>query len=63
MDSKDQELLAVLEQMKPGFFFGDRHLEQLKELLQTQEELIRLAGDLGRSLFGDWKVRKSVCSS
>jgi|GEM_PF-4207318 len=49
MENKDQELLAVLEQMKPGVFFGDRHLEQLKELLKTQEELIRLAGDLGRS--------------
>ena len=49
VENKDQELLAVLEQMKPGVFFGDRHLEQLKELLKTQEELIRLAGDLGRS--------------
>ena len=49
MENKDQELLAVQEQMKPGVFFGDRHLEQLKELLKTQEELIRLAGDLGRS--------------
>jgi ABC-type transporter Mla subunit MlaD len=49
VESKDQELLAVLEQMKPGVFFGDRHLEQLKELLTTQEELICLARDLGRS--------------
>ena len=49
MENKDQELLAVLEQMKPGVFFGDRHLEQLKELRKTQEELIRLLGDLGRS--------------
>ncbi len=51
MENKDQELLAVLEQMKPGVFFGDRHLEQLKELLKTQEELIRLLGDLERSQF------------
>ena len=51
MENKDQELLAVLEEMKPGVFFGDRHLEQLKELLKTQEELIRLLGDLERSQF------------
>ena len=49
MESKDQELLAVLEQMKPGIFSGDRHLGQLKELRQTQEELTRLLVDLGRS--------------
>ena len=49
VESKDQELLAVLEQMKPGVFFGDRHSEQLKELLKTQEELIRLLGDRGWS--------------
>ena len=49
VESKDQELLAVLEQMKPGVFFGDRHLEQSQELLKNQEELIRLLGDLGRS--------------
>ena len=60
MENKDQEMLAVLEEMKPGVFFGDRHLEQLKELLKTQEELIRLLGDLGRSQSpGDWKPRKS----
>jgi len=53
VESKDQELLAVLEQMKPGVFFGDRHLEQLKELLKTQEELIRLLGDLERSQFSE----------
>ena len=49
VESKDQELLAVLEPMKPGVFFGDRHSEQLKELLKTQEELIRLLGDRGWS--------------
>lgn len=49
VESKDQELLAVLEPMKPGVFFGDRHSEQLKELLKTQEELIRLLGDWGWS--------------
>ena len=49
MESKDQELLAVLEEIKPGVFFGDRHSEQMKELLKTQEELIRLLGELGRS--------------
>ena len=49
VESKDQELLAVLEPMKPGVFFGERHSEQWKELLKTQEELIRLLGELGRS--------------
>ncbi len=49
MENKDQELLAVLEQMNPGFFFGDHHQEQLKELLKTQEDLARLLGELGRS--------------
>jgi methyl-accepting chemotaxis protein len=49
MENKDQELLAVLEQMKPGIVFGDRHLEQLKDILQTQDELLRLLGDQGRS--------------
>ncbi len=48
LDSREQELLAVLEQMKPGVFFGDRLSEQLKEVLTTQEKLIHLAGDLGR---------------
>ncbi len=49
METKEQELLAALEQMKPGVFSGDRHLEQMKELLKTQEDLIRLLGELGRS--------------
>lgn len=49
MENKDQELLAVLEQMKPGIVFGDRHLGQLKDILQTQDELLRLLGDRGRS--------------
>ena len=63
VDSKDQELLAVLEQMKPGVFFGDRHAEQLKELLQTQEELTRLLSDLGRgpsSETGDFENRDGI---
>jgi uncharacterized protein YoxC len=49
VESKDQELLAVLEPMKPGVFFGERHSEQLKDLLKNQEELIRLLGDMGGS--------------
>jgi methyl-accepting chemotaxis protein len=49
VENKDQEVLAILEQMKPGVLFGDRHLEQSKELLKTQEELIRLLEDLGRN--------------
>ena len=51
MENKDQELLAVLEQMKPGIVFGDRHLEDMKNILQTQEELLRLLGDPGRIRF------------
>jgi hypothetical protein len=55
--------------MKPGVIFGDRHGDQLKELLQTQEELIHLLKDLERSPFQetgnsenrDW-VHKRVSS-
>ena len=64
VESKDQELLAVLEQMKPGFFFGDRHLEQLKELLTDPRRTDPSGGRFGAEpIFGDWKLRKSGWSS
>ena len=48
LENKDQELLALLEEMKPGVVFGDRTLGQFQDILRTQDEIIRLLGDTGR---------------
>ena len=64
MESKDQELLAVLEEMKPGVFFGDRHSEQLKETPQDPRRTDPYAGRFGKEpVSGDRKLLKSGLGS